>query len=89
MGSLALARKRLPTGHFLLLRCGDKARAFHRFHHLLYSHDALLIGDASELVFETHLCVCDALQPFQGLLDHEGSGPSRHTVNPQIRDGGL
>ncbi len=73
----------------VLLGCGEESRALYGLDHLLYGHDAFLIRHAGEFLFETHFCALDALQPFQGLLDHEGSGPSRHAVNPQVSDGGL
>ena len=72
-----------------LLRRGDKARVLHSLDQLLYSYDFSLIRHAGELVLETDLCTSDSLQPLQGLLDHKGSGPSRHAVDPQVGDGSL
>lgn len=72
-----------------LLRPGPKARILHSLDHLFDDHDALLIGHAGELLPETYFSTPDTLQPLQGLLDHKGSGPSRHAVDPQVGDGSL
>jgi hypothetical protein len=32
---------------------------------------------------EAYVCPIHALQPFQGLFDRDGSGPSRHSINSQ------
>jgi hypothetical protein len=54
----------------------------------LYGHDHLLDGDLGGveghyrlLRLEAYICAIHALQPFQGLLDRDRSGPSRHSIN--------
>jgi hypothetical protein len=54
----------------------------------LSGRDHLLDGDLSGveshdrlLRLEAYVCPVHALQPFQGLLDRDGSGPSRHPIN--------
>ena len=54
----------------------------------LYGRDHLLDGDLGGveghdrlLRLEAYVCPIHALQPFQGLLDRDGSGPSRHSIN--------
>lgn len=68
---------------------GEKACALHSLDHLVDGHDAFLIRHTGELLLETDLCTFDALQPLQGLLDHDGTGPSRHAIDPQESDSGL
>jgi hypothetical protein len=53
-----------------------------------YGRDHLLDGDLSGveshdrlLRLEAYVCPVHALQPFQGLLDRDWSGPSRHSIN--------
>lgn len=73
----------------LLLGRGEEAHPFYGLDHLLDGHGPLLIGHAGELLLETYFSTPDTFQPFQGLLDHDGAGPSRHAVNPQESYGGL
>lgn len=77
-----------PNQSVLLGRSGESC-LLHGLDHLLDSHNTLFIRYAGEFLLKTHVCACDALQPFQGLLDHEGSGASRHAVDPQVSDGSL
>src|SRR5215468_11977728 len=53
-----------------------------------YGGDHLLDGDLGGieghdrfLRLETYVRPIHAIQPFQGLLDRDGSGPSRHSIN--------
>lgn len=41
------------------------------------------------LRLEAHVCSTHAFQPFQGLLDRDGSGASRHAVDPEDDRGGC
>ena len=54
----------------------------------IYGRDHLLDGDLGGvkghhrlLRLETYICPIHAIQPFQGLLDRDGSGPSRHSID--------
>jgi len=76
---------RLLSAWLPLLRLPRRAKA-----KTLYGHDHLLDGDLSGVVghhrllrLETYICAIHALQPFQGLLDRDGSGSSRHPLNSQ------
>lgn len=61
----------------------------------IYGRDHLLDADLGGvedhhrlLRPEVHICPIHALQPFQGLLDRDGSGPSRHSIDGEDDGGG-
>ena len=86
--SEAFERGRRGTGHdrlavtLLLVLLQRRAEA-----KTIYGRDHLLDGDLGGveghhclLRLEAYICSIHALQPFQGLLDRDGSGPSRHSI---------
>jgi len=60
---------------------GVKAGAAYRFDQLLDRHVGRVEDDPRVLVTEAHLRPTHALEPFQGSLDRDGSGPSRHPLD--------
>lgn len=73
----------------VLLWRSAKSNPLHGVNHLFGGDDTFLIRHSSEPLLKTHLSACDAFQPLQGLLNHKGSDPSGHAVNPQVGDGRL
>ena len=58
-----------------------EANALHRRDHLLDGDLGGVEGHDRFLRLEADVRPIHALQPFQGLLDRDGSGPSRHSIN--------
>jgi hypothetical protein len=64
----------------LLQRCAE-AKTTYGGDHLLDGDLCGVEGHGRFLRFEAYVGSIHALQPFQGRLDRDGSGPSRHSIN--------
>src|SRR5881628_2460360 len=69
-------------------RC-PKAEAIHRVNHLLDGNLRGVERDRRFFRSKTHIRSTHTLQPFQGLLDRDGSAPSRHPLDCQDPGGGV
>ncbi len=49
-------------------------------YHIFSRNPLLIVKDISPLLLEAHGRLLDAVQPFQGLFDHRGSGPSSYAI---------
>jgi len=73
------SRRRRPR---FLDRC-PKAEAIHGVNHLVDGHLRGVERDGRFFRSKAHIRATHTLQPFQGLLDRDGSGPSRHPLDCQ------
>ena len=64
-----------------LLQRRAEAKAINSRDHLLDGDLGGVEGHYRLLSLEAYVCTIHALQPFQGLLDRDGSGTSRHAVH--------
>ena len=74
--------------HRSLDRC-PKAEAIHGVNHLLDGNLRGVERDRRFFRSKTHIRSTHTLQPFQGLLDRDGSAPSRHPLDCQDHGGGV
>lgn len=73
----------------LIQRPGSESGLVDRPYHLFNRHHRGIVGDPRLSLFEAYVSLPDAVEPYQGPLDREGSGPSGHPVHLEghSRDG--
>lgn len=72
-----------PSHRALLMKARRKANVFDGHDHLLHTDLVRFIAHHGLLLRKARLCLFHTWQPFQGLLDQERSGRSRHALHVQ------